>query len=172
MAPENTPVETRERAESSPTDAPATPKSPGNILVETPGYTGVIVSENGASEFGYLFDEDSTRFWEPSVDDVSKAEACIRQFLLSLQDDLKLDTYQKEKVAFILQNLEEYRRQYVGIEVDGEKRIWCNAFFRDYSFPNWERVPVDVDDGGNRFWQIEYDVLKDECINFYVHGEA
>jgi hypothetical protein len=145
---------------------------PENILIETPEYTGVIISKDGASEFSYLFDEASTRFWEPSIDDVSRAEECIRQFLVSVQHDPKLDTDQKEDAAFILKNLGEYRRQYVGIVVDGEKHIWCNLFFFDDSFPNWERVPVDVDDGGNHFWQIEYVLLKDECINFYVHGEA
>jgi hypothetical protein len=45
-------------------------------------------------------------------------------------------------------------------------------FLSDHSYPDWERVPVYVLDGGKDFWQIEYDLLKDECINFYVHGEA
>ena len=145
---------------------------PGNTLIETPEYTGVIISKNGASEFGHLFDETSIEFWEPSIDDVSRAETCIRQFLVSVQHDPQLDTYQKERAAFILKNLEKYRRQYVGIVVNGEKRIWCNLFLSDHSFPDWERVPVYMIDGGEYFWQIEYDLLKDECINFYVHGEA
>jgi hypothetical protein len=145
---------------------------PENTLVETSEYTGVIVSENGVSEFRYLFDEASTRFWEPSIDDVSSAEECIGRFLVSAQQDPKLDTYQKESAAFILENLEKYRRQYVGVVVDGEKRIWCNLFFSDDSFPEWKRIPVDVDGGGNRFWQIDYIVPEDECIRFSVHGES
>jgi hypothetical protein len=169
---ENTSIETPEATESSPTDAPPTRQSPENTLIETPEYTGVIISENGASEFSYKFDKASTSFWEPSTDDVSRAEECIRQFLVSTQDDPKLHTYQKEKTAFILENLEKYRRQYVGIVVDGEKRIWCNAFFTDYPIPNWEHVPVEAIDGGEYFWQIEYILLKDECINFYIQGEA
>jgi hypothetical protein len=60
----------------------------------------------------------------------------------------------------------------VGIEVDGEKRIWINSFFADDSFPDWKRIPVDVEDGGRYFWQIEYHPLEDECTDFYVHGEA
>lgn len=171
-APEDTPIQTPEDTESPPTDAPLIQKSHGNTLVETPAYTGVIISENGASEFGFLFNQASTTFWEPSVDDVSKAETCIEQFLHSLQDDPELDTYQKEYFAFILDNLEEYRRQYVGIAVDGEKRIWCNFFFVDYPVPRWEHAPVVPLDGGHYHWQIEYDLLKDECINFHVHGES
>ena len=170
--PEDTPTGTPEHTETSPSGATLTPESAENTLIETPEYTGVIISESGASEFSYLFDEASTTFWEPSIDDISRAEKCIKQFLVSVQNNPDLDTYQKEKLAFIVENLETYRRQYVGIVVDGEKRIWCNSFYSADSFPNWQRVPVDVDDGGNRFWQIEYILLKDECINFYVHGEA
>jgi hypothetical protein len=143
-----------------------------NTLTETPEYTGVIISEDGASEFGYRFDEASTEFWEPSTDDVARAEACIRQYLNSLQLNPELDPYQQENLAFILNNLETYRRQYVGISVEGEKRIWVNAFFSADSFPNWERVPVDVDGGGNHFWQVEYDLSTDDCTHFYVHGES
>jgi hypothetical protein len=171
--PENTLDETPEHAESAPTDdAPLTPKSPDNTLIETPEYTGVIVSENGASEFSYLFDQDLTEFWEPSIDDVSRAEECIRQLLVSIQQNPELDAYQKEDTAFILENLVDYRRQYVGIVVDGEQRIWTNSFFSEKSFPDWRRVPVDVDGGGNHFWQIEYILPTDECIHFYVHGQS
>jgi hypothetical protein len=170
MGPDDTLIETPEYTESSPTDAPLIPKSPENTLIETPEYTGVIFSENQAREFGFLFDEASTQFWEPSISDVSRAEKCIRQAIVSVQQDP--NAYQKEDAAFILENLKEYRRQYVGIVVDGEKRIWCNAFFFDGSYPDWIDAPVYVLDGGRDFWQIEYVPHEDKCINFHIHGEA
>jgi hypothetical protein len=147
-----------------------TPERPENTLIETPAYTGVIVSEAGVAEFSYIFDQDSATFWEPSVDDISRSEECVRRFLASVQDDP--NAYQKEDAAFILENLENYRRQYVGIVVDGEKRIWVNSFLADDSFPDWQRIPVDVDGGGNHYWQLEYLLAKDECTNFHVHGES
>jgi hypothetical protein len=170
--PEDTPVETPEVTEPPPTCAPPTQQSSYNTFIETPAYTGVIISQNGASEFGYLFAGASTGFWEPSTNDVAGAEECIREFLVSLQDNPQLDTYQQENLAFIVENLVKYRRQYLGVVFDGEKRIWVNAFFSDTSFPDWERVPVDVDGGGRNYWQIEYDLLDDECINFAVHEES
>jgi hypothetical protein len=154
------------------------PEKPGsgmgseNTLIETPEYSGVIFSESRASEFRFLFDEASTGFWEPSIHDISRAEECLTRFLVSVQDDPKLDAYQKENPAYVLRNLGKYRRQYVGIVVDGEKRVWVNSFFSGDSFPNWTHAPVYVLDGGNDFWQIEYIPLKDECLNFYIHGEA
>ena len=144
---------------------------PANILVETSKYTGVIITENGFSEFRYLFDSASTSYWEPSIDDISNVEKCIREFLDSAQLNPKLDTYQKQSAVFILDNLEKYRRQYVGFVVDGEKRIWCNLFYdADDSFYDWQHIPVDLDDGGNRYWQIEYSLPRDECLHFVVHG--
>ena len=143
-----------------------------NTLIERPEYTGVIVSSAGASEFSYLFDQASTRFWDPSIDDISSAEKCIRQFLGSVQQDPGPNAHQKENAAFILENLEKYRCQYVGIEVDGEKRIWCNLLLFDNLPIEWQRVPVDVEDGGRNTGQIEYIVLKDECTTFHVQGEA
>lgn len=145
---------------------------PNNTLVETPEYTGVIISKSGASEFAYLFDEASISFWEPSIDDISSVEECIGRLLVSAQEDPGLDTSQKEDAAYILRNLQQYRRQYVGIVVDGEKRIWCNSFLSEGSFPNWTHTPVDVDGGGNHYWQIEYVLSKNECSNLSVHGES
>jgi hypothetical protein len=171
-SPEDTVVETPEPTEAPPSAVPPTPESPENTLIETPEYTGVIVSEAGASEFRYLFEQASTTFWGPSGNDVSKTEECIRQFLVAAQDDPKLDAYQKESAAFILESLAEYRRQYVGILVDGEKRIWCNSFRHDNPRVDWTRIPVDVDGGGPNFWQIEYIVPKDECTGFHVHGQS
>jgi hypothetical protein len=163
-------AEKPEYTESSPTEQSPARRSRGNTLIETPEYTGVIFSERNASQFDFLFDTASTEFWEPSIDEVSRAERCIRQLLVSVQQDP--NAYQKEHAAYILDNVGEYRRQYVGIVVAGEKRIWCNAFFSDDSFPDWMHAPVYVLDGGNHFWQMEYVVSKDECMNFYVHGEA
>lgn len=151
LGPKDTPVETPEVTEPTPTSAPPTQQSSENTLIETPEYTGVIISENGASEFGYLFASASTEFWDASTDAIAGAEECIREFLVSLQDNQQLDTYQQENLAFIVENLEEYRRQYLGVVVDGEKRIWVNAFFSDTSFPDWERFPVDVDGGGRNY---------------------
>jgi hypothetical protein len=104
-----------------------------NTLIETPEYTGVVFSQRGASEFLPILGQTPTSFWEPSIDDISKAEVCIRGFLASVQEDPAIDAYQKENAAYIWKNLENYRRQYVGLVINGEKRIWVNSFYFDGS---------------------------------------
>jgi hypothetical protein len=143
-----------------------------NNLITTPEYTGVILPVSAASKFSSIFSKPLTGYWEPSIDDIVRAEECIRRFLVSAQDDAQLDPYHRESAAFILSNLKDYRRQYLGITVGGEKRIWCNSFLSDAAYPDWEHTLVYVLDGGKYYWQIEYDLLRDECTNFHVHGEA
>jgi hypothetical protein len=149
------------------------PKSSrGNLLIESSKYIGVIFSKRNASKWSFLFNEATTEFWEPSSEDVFGAEECIRRFLASAPDNPELRDYEKADAAFVLENLMEYRRQYVGIIVEGEKRIWCNAFWSRGLYPDWELEPVFVLDGGRDYWEIEYLPLTDECVRFHVHGEA
>jgi hypothetical protein len=170
--PEDTPVETPESTGPLPTDSLPTFESSENTLIETPEYTGVIFTRKGALEFSFLFNQASVGFWEPSVKDVSSAERCIKQYLESMRDDPELDARPEAHAAFILENLGRYRRQYVGIVVNGERRIWINAFFAEDSYPEWQRRPVYVLDGGNYYWDIAYVLPTDACIDFHVHGEA
>jgi hypothetical protein len=156
----------------SPPGVPTSQSSPRNTLIESSQYIGVIFSKSNAAEWSFLFDEATTEFWEPSGDDVSRAEECIRRSLASAPHDPNLKDYEKADAAFVWENLMGYRRQYVGLIAEGEKRIWCNAFLADGSYPDWELHPVYVLDGGRDFWEIEYILPKDECVGFHVHGEA
>jgi len=156
----------------SPPEMPGSGTSTENILVETDEYTGVIFSEANASEWSFLFSAASTEFWQPSLADVSRAEECFTRFLASAPDDPDLKDYEKADAAFVLENLMAYRRQFVGVVIDGEKRVWCNAFWPRDLFPDWELEPVYVLDGGRDFWEMEYIPATDECTGFHVHGEA
>lgn len=171
--PGDTILETPEATESAPIGNLLTLGRAKNTLVETPEYTGVIFTRKGAFEFSFLFDPSSMGFWEPSPTDVSRAESCIRQHIESVRDNTEPDAYPQAHATFILENFGQYRRQYVGIIVGDEKRIWVNSFLaEDDSYPDWQQRPVYVLDGGNYYWEIVYVLATDECIDFHVHGEA
>src|SRR6185295_9968804 len=105
----------------------------------------------------------ATEFWTPTKEEVLKAEQKIEEYLRS----------DSARHVDLSRKLPNYKRQYVGIIVNGHKRIFCNflcssAFFlSEYVF-----VPIVVDDGGECFFRIEYDLVDKKCYNFNANGNA
>jgi hypothetical protein len=87
------------------------------------------------------------------------------------------DEYTKGEIKEILKHAKQYRVQFVGIERDGKKYIWCNFFpaprkgEEDYH-PDWKRREVQVLDGGFDYWRIKYDPKTGKCHDFYSNGYA
>ena len=51
--------------------------------------------------------------------------------------------------------------------------IYANFFCELFSFqPNWHVVPVSVDDGGDCYFSVEYDVKRGTFSNLMVNGSA
>ena len=51
-------------------------------------------------------------------------------------------------------------------------RIYCNFFEPTEDEADWEENFVFVFDGGDMYFQLEYDVESSRCSNFAVNGEA
>jgi hypothetical protein len=108
--------------------------------------------------------------WIPTKDQVQNALAKVYEFL---DNPSGVSNWQKKEIAEIKKNLSSYKVQFVGIEIEGEKRIWCNFFSgKGFSFDDWKDNVVIVKDGGFWFWQIEYVEKIGECINFISNGYA
>jgi hypothetical protein len=106
--------------------------------------------------------------WSPTEEQVQKALLKIYEFI---DNPLGVSDWQKKEIAEIKKNLSTYKVQFVGIEIEGEKRIWCNFFGGD-SFDYWKENVVMVFDGGFWFWQIQYVEKTGECIKFISNGYA
>jgi hypothetical protein len=152
--------------------ASRTPGAGADDAPAAPGSNHVIIPADAAAEFKLVFGQTVSGYWEPSSDQIAVAEERINRDLVAAQDDPDPDTYRTQSAAYIVSRLGEYRRQYVGIVVEGSKRIGCNAFISDRAQPEWVRVPILVLDGGADYWQIQYDLVMDACVGFSVHGEA
>lgn len=63
-----------------------------------------------------------------------------------------------------------YHRRYVGMKINGEMKLY--ASFYCPSFEGWERPDVDVDDGGDCYFQVVYDVARGAYESVTVNGEA
>ncbi len=111
--------------------------------------------------------------WTPTPDDTSKALKAVQKFLKNPKD---VNEWQKSEIKHILANSSKYRVQFTGAyNVVYRKIIRCNFFpasrGRD-EFPYWKKQRVNVYNGGFWFWQIEYDVERDDCLNFISNGYA
>ena len=100
-------------------------------------------------------------YWTPSESDITQAIPAIKAFL----------TKQAPSIA---NRLSQYRCQYFGIIVGDKKRIYCNFFPKDdlWSDWDWKTDPLSVDDGGDWYFQLEYEIESKQCLNLQINGEA
>ena len=106
--------------------------------------------------------------WLPTKEQINRSLNAIYKFLDS---PFNITAWQKSEIAKIKENLSSYNVQFVGIELNGKKRIWCN-FFPAKSFKKWKKQVVMVLDGGFWYWQIQYDLESNSCVNFRSNGYA
>jgi hypothetical protein len=127
-------------------------------------------------------------FWTPSPGDIRRAETRIRDVLTAAAsssrdgpDASRLSheerEYQLREIRKIVDHFGNYRRQYMGIVVSGSRRILCNFFMKEpetspFIGDRWRCDWVVVDDGGFWYWQIQFDVEADTCIEFRSNGYA
>jgi len=97
--------------------------------------------------------------WTLTHEEIDVAESIIVDFI-------------RIKNEKIYSNLDKYRCQYFGIFKDKRKRIYCNFFYFTEDKKDWKSHGVIVRDGGDSYFQLEYDMENKECLNFRVNGQA
>ena len=120
--------------------------------------TGAILHVSKDS-IPYSLDGKPPKTWTPT-----------EEFIQQIQPDILKYIQISNKEIF--RNINKYRCQYFGIIVNGQKRIYCNFFWFTKEDKNWKTSPVVYFDGGNYYFQLEYDVEERKCLNFTVNGEA
>jgi hypothetical protein len=71
----------------------------------------------------------------------------------------------------VWERLDEYQRQYIGLERNGKQIIYGN-YFCDNMGKNWRSEIVFVLDGGDCYFQVEYDVESGTFTKLLVNGES
>ena len=125
----------------------------------TPAGQGVIFSASNADFAARVTGRKNLSYWTPTPADIEEATPNIKEFL-------------EKQNPSIASRLQEYRCQYFGIVVEGKKRIFCNFFHRDRHDEDWQTSPLFVLDGGELYFQLEYNIETKQCLNFMVNGEA
>jgi hypothetical protein len=127
--------------------------------ISTGGVEGVIFPASQANFVGDATGRKGLTCWTPSKSDVAGAFPRIQAFL-------------KSEAPSIASRLSQYRCQYFGIIVEEKKRIYCNFFHRECGIANWKSKPLFVRGGGDWFFQLEYDLESEKCLDLRINGGA
>ena len=139
--------------------------APVSVLIETDTATGVIFEAGATAEFIRWVGEPADSFWSPTAEDVESFETGLAAFLAGISDSQFGDTEQ------IIDRLPNYTRQYLGIVRGGEVLIYAN-FFCDSSAHDWQKTAVVVDDGGDCYFQVLYNVDAKTYLSLQINGES
>lgn len=131
-----------------------------------------VIAEKDAKRFSIILPLNVTGFWIPSAGDVEKMNRAVVKYLEARLADRELSADEREKAKQVRAGFGSCWRQYVGIVVDGEKRIFCNAGGSGGSPEHFKTEPIVVLDGGAAFWRIQYIPAADRCVSFNANGEA
>ena len=107
--------------------------------------------------------------WTPALADVRALEQRLPDYLRRHLPPGYWEFHSKDRPLW--ERAPGYKRQYVGIRKNGRRAIYAN-FFCDDDSPNWRTTPVDVDDGGDCYFQVEYDVDKATFSDLSINGDA
>ena len=118
-----------------------------------------VATTSEAPRFYEVHDTAPTGYFEPSAADVTSFEARLAAHLSSNRNP---------EAARIASRLSEYRRQFVGVQIAGQRLVFGNFFRSDDPVDQ----PLAVSDGGNRFFQIYYDATTQSYSRFSINGHA
>ncbi len=69
--------------------------------------------------------------------------------------------------------LQGYKKQYVPIiNQKGENEVWANMFCSDFEAEYWKTEIVNVEDGGNCFWNVKINLTTGEYYELSINGYA
>ena len=125
----------------------------------------VIVTKEQAEEMriaSWLVESD--HFWTPSGDDILKLEEKLAGYLSQ-------NSSQFYRQPPVWERLDAYQRQYIGLERGGRQIIYGNYFCENGGI-NWRQELVFVIDGGECYFQVEYDMESRLFTELRVNGES
>ena len=113
----------------------------------------------------WLFSEaDFGGYWTPTEEDVLSLEEKLDTFLRQNSESFR-------RQPPVWEQLDNYKRQYVGIMIKGKPVIYGNFFCTDTG-TDWKSEWIFVLDGGDCFFQLQFDIESGTFTELTVNGEA
>ena len=108
----------------------------------------------------------------PIRGDVEKAEIALRLNLEKLNQPLINQTPK----TIIHKKLNKYKRQYFGyVDSSGQRILLINCFWerkQNQFSKNWLTERINVLDGGSYYWQVKFNLDKDELFDLHINGHG
>lgn len=130
-------------------------------------YKGVIVNENVD-----IFVDDKKEWFEPSLQEVKKAEQLLANQIEELnKEELNQDS---KECPDIDKNLNKYIRQYIGyINTSGEKIILINMLWaKDVDYGGLDSEYILVFDGCSHYWKVKVNLSSGKVYDLEINGSA
>lgn len=106
----------------------------------------------------------------------NQGEIDLAEKALNLQlKELNADRQNQYETPVIDKNLKKYKRQYFGFfDANGNKIIYINCFWRNEKEESllWLKEQVRVLDGGSYFWNVKFNLVKNELFDLNVNGNS
>jgi hypothetical protein len=158
----------------------ALPREQPSADISTPSSTNILETQKATADQNWvIFSAEQTEkiqdeiaawlfvsdgYWTPAVDDILKIEENIAEYLIQNANNFHWQPP-------VWERLDEYQRQYIGLERDGQQIIYGNFFCEDGN-NNWNKEFVFAIDGGECYFQVEFDVESGLFIKLRVNGES
>lgn len=157
--------------DGGPVDNPpvVSPVAPTTLIVTGDDFEAVVFSAElaQAGRIGnYTVFPNPNGYWTPSEADIQTLEANLETFLTDSADQF----YQH--LPPVDAWLPDYGRQYYGYERDGEQFIYGNFLCDHELMADHPNDIVLVEDGGDCFFQLHYNVATQEFFDLMVNGFA
>jgi hypothetical protein len=128
------------------------------IEIESKTIKGVIVPKE------HFRDPNGEGHWTIKDFDFEDLENRLEKYLRKVP----LDDWNKD----LPDKFRKYKRQYIGRIVDGKKTIFINFFCEHFDGDYWKRDLVMVLDGGDCFFNVEYNPQTREFSKLSINGRG
>jgi hypothetical protein len=136
---------------------------PTSVMIKMPEYEGVVLAVKSVSQTGMtsVGKAQLDGVWVPNAGDVAAFESGLAAHMTK-----SVPAASKALPA----KLKSYKRQWFGVTAGSKKLIYGN--FLCEAQPGWDQAVIMVDDGGDCYFQLFYDVASREYLGLVINGNA
>ena len=118
----------------------------------------MIISSDKADFAAQALGQKGLMFWTPSKSDVAETLPKILAFL-------------REEAPSLAGQFGQYRRQFIGIIVEGRKQLYCSFFRLDARRAGGRARAAGAAGAGPSAFQLTYDLETRQCVDLRIRGE-